>query len=54
MNLSGLQIFLMIIGPVVLRPIIFENNRYLLACVFYGFMLGLGKMFIDDFYGGDE
>lgn len=44
------MIFMMIwclIGAMVLRPVIPDNNRYFLACFFYGVFLAIGKAVID-------
>lgn len=54
MKITPLEIGLAIMGPIVLRPVIHDNYRYLLACMFYGFMLGIGRIFIEDIYRGDE
>lgn len=37
------ELILIVVGPIVLRPVIEDDARYLAACVFYAVMLAIGK-----------
>lgn len=48
MKVTALEIILLILGPVVLRPVFSDNTEYMIACFVYGLGLGFGKLAFSD------
>lgn len=47
MKFNWLDVLLIVIGPIVLRPVFEDNTEYMIVCFIYGFALGIRKHLIE-------